>query len=196
MILQMRFPEPTAVATPPVAVPPTPVADTSTDVLRISCGDCRMFSTAACDDCVVTHLLDRVESVPVSLSSSSSLSSSLSSSSVSSSSRRAGTGNERPTASVVVLDRNELATLQLFQEIGMAPKNRHVAANDAASSPAATTNTASAAPATRDTATRDTATRDTATRDTATRLSARVRPTHPSVRSVQATTSATHLVAV
>ena len=183
MILQMRFPEPTAVATPPVAVPPTPVADTSTDVLRISCGDCRMFSTAACDDCVVTHLLDRVESVPVSLSSSSS---SLSSSSVSSSSRRAGTGNERPTASVVVLDRNELATLQLFQEIGMAPKNRHVAANDAASSPAATTNTASAAPATR----------DTATRDTATRLSARVRPTHPSVRSVQATTSATHLVAV
>ena len=27
--------------------------------LRISCDDCALQSTAACDDCVVTYLLDR-----------------------------------------------------------------------------------------------------------------------------------------
>ena len=83
--------------------------ESSAEPLRISCGDCRMENTSVCNDCVVTHLLDRTDAFGRT------------------SARMASPEGVRPVAPVVVLDREEFSTLSMLQAAGMAPQNRHVA---------------------------------------------------------------------
>ncbi len=75
-----------------------------------------MVKTSVCDDCVVTHLLDRFDEVGVTAS------------------RVVATPGVRPVAPVVLLDGDELSTLRMLQAAGMAPQNRHVARHPSARS--------------------------------------------------------------
>ena len=132
MILQMRFPGPTSTddandanhandandfeaestAGPgagDVAAESAAAAESSADPLRISCGDCRMENTSVCDECVVTHLLDRTDAFGRT------------------SACMGSPEGVRPVAPVVVLDGEEFTTLRMLQAAGMAPRNRHVA---------------------------------------------------------------------
>ena len=130
MILQMRFPE-SASAVDPTAINPAAIKShpnqtqvTQTQVnqtqvnetFRISCGDCRMVETSVCDDCVVTHLLDRFDEVGISAT------------------RGVPGSGIRPVAPVVLLDVEELSTLRMLQAAGMAPQNRHIARHPSARS--------------------------------------------------------------
>ena len=118
MTHQMRFPEfPSAIAAVSSASAPSSDAQNSArgESLRISCSDCRMVNTAVCDDCIVTHLLGRLQGSSAAVAT-------------------VASGLVRRSAPVVVIDGNELATLHLLQEAGMAPRNRHVSRHPSARS--------------------------------------------------------------
>jgi hypothetical protein len=69
-----------------------------------------MVDTEVCQDCIVTHLLDRCDAVAATHDG------------------RAGSGvpGAFPAVPVVVIEGAELATLHMLQEAGMAPRSRHV----------------------------------------------------------------------